>query len=188
MKLCRLKQRLFPAVVGCCLFSTPALADETYGWIEEIGIQPWDVEVKAKLDTGALTSSMHAEDIERFKRDGKEWVRFTIEFKDVDNGEQISKRMERPMYRDFIAVGAGGEDHRPVVLMKICIGKTIYEEQFSLRDRDGMIYPVLLGRRTIQHLGTVDVTRTFLHEPACDSDSTALSYSEQESDEDIGID
>ncbi|MCO6441557.1 MAG: ATP-dependent zinc protease [Nitrococcus mobilis] len=46
--------------------------------------------------------------------------------------------------------GAGGEDHRRVVLIwKLCLGDTIYEEQFSLEDRDEMNYPILLGRRTI---------------------------------------
>ena len=188
MKLCRSIQQVLLVISGCCLFSMPAWSADTYGWIEEVAMQPWDVEIKAKLDTGALTSSMHAEDIERFKRDGDVWVRFTVDFKDVDSGEQITTRIERPMYRDFIAVGAGGKDLRPVVLMKVCIGDTIYEEQFSLRNRDDMIYPVLLGRRTIQHLGAVDVTRTFLHEPGCDADSTVLSYSEQETDEDIGVD
>lgn len=170
------------------LMSSTALADKTYGWIEKTGIQPWGVEVKAKLDTGALTSSMHAEDIERFKRDGKTWIRFTVDFKNEDTGERITERIERPMLRDYVAVGAGGRDKRSVVLMNICVGGKIYEEQFSLRNRDNMLYPVLLGRRTIQHLGSVDVTRTFLREPACDSDSPVLTYNEQESDEDIGLD
>ena len=187
MKFLEAIQRLL-VVLSFCVLSISAWSADTYGWIEEIAMQPWDVEVKAKLDTGALTSSMHAEDIKRFKRDGKEWVRFTIDFKDVDSGQQVTKRLERPMYRDFIAVGAGGRDLRPVIIMKVCIVNTIHEEQFSLRDRSDMLYPVLLGRRTIQHLGVVDVTRTFLHEPVCDADSTVFRFSDKETDEDIGAD
>lgn len=180
--------RVVLAVIGICLFSGAAVGDDTFGWIEKAEIEPGGVEVKAKLDTGALTSSIHAEDIEHFEREDEEWVRFTLELEDEGSGEQIAKRVERPVFRDLNVSGAGGEDERPVVLMKVCIGETIYEEQFSLEDRDDMLYPLLLGRRTIQHLGEVDVTQTFLHEPECDAESSVLSYDEQEDDEDIGID
>src|SRR5690606_41240634 len=65
-------------------------------------------------------------------------------------------------YRQITGRGAGGEDYRPVVKMRMCIGNRIYEEQFSLRDRSDMTYPVLLGRRTIEHIGLIDVSSTFL--------------------------
>jgi hypothetical protein len=71
--------------------------------------------------------------------------------------------------------------------MEICIGNTVYEEQFSLRNRSNMNYPVLLGRRTIQHLGPIDVTRTFLTDSDCGSDARVLSYNETEKDEGIGV-
>lgn len=170
------------------LFIAPAQAEEALGWIEKIQIQPWGVEAKAKLDTGALTSSMHAEDIERFEKDDEEWVRFTVDFEDSDTGEQVTERIERPLLREFTAVGAGGRDERSVVVMTICVGNKLYEEQFSLRNRDNMIYPILLGRRTIQHLGPVDVTSTFLSEAQCDSESEMLSFNAGEDDPDIGAD
>ncbi|MDZ7782352.1 MAG: RimK/LysX family protein [Halioglobus sp.] len=97
-------------------------------------IQPWDIKVKAKLDSGALTSSMQAEDIEEFERDDENWVRFTLEVEDEASGEVISKIVEKPLYRDFNAIGAGGTDHRKVVLMKICIGSTISSGQ-AWKDR-----------------------------------------------------
>lgn len=170
------------------LFISSAQAEEALGWIEKIKIQPWGVETKAKLDTGALTSSMHAEDIERFEKDDEEWVRFTIDFEDSDTGEQITEQVETPLLREFTAVGAGGRDKRSVVVMTICVGNKLYEEQFSLRDRDNMIYPILLGRRTIQHLGPVDVTNTFLTEAQCDEESELLSFNAAEDDPDIGAD
>ncbi len=170
------------------LFSTNLLAAETLGWIEKIEIQPWGVEAKAKLDTGALTSSMHAEDIERFEKGGEEWVRFSVDFEDTETGEQVSEQIERPLLRDFTAVGAGGRDKRSVVVMTICVGDKLYEEQFSLRDRDNMIYPILLGRRTIQHLGPVDVTKTFLTEAQCDADTELVKFNPDEDDPDIGVD
>lgn len=168
-------------------FSFGALAQQTYGWVEKVRVQPWDVEAKAKLDSGALTSSMHAEDIEHFERDGEDWVRFTVDLGDAGQGQQVTEQIERPLFREFSVRGAGGRDKRSVVLMEICIGNTVYEEQFSLRNRDNMIYPILLGRRTIQHLGLVDVTRTFLVESNCGSDAPVLSYNEIESNDGIGF-
>lgn len=164
-----------------------ALAQQTYGWVENIRVQPWGVEAKAKLDSGALTSSMHAEDIERFEHDGDDWVRFTVDLGDADEGQRVQQQIERPLFREFSVRGAGGSDKRVVVLLKVCIGNKIYEEQFGLRNRDNMLYPILLGRRTIQHLGPVDVTRTFVNDPECDSDAPVLSYNETESDDGIGF-
>jgi hypothetical protein len=164
-----------------------AMAQQSYGWVEKIRVQPWDVEAKAKLDSGALTSSMHARDIELFQRDDENWVRFTIELGDDEEGQRVTERIERPLFREFSVRGAGGRDQRAVVLMEICIGNTVYEEQFSLRNRSNMNYPVLLGRRTIQHLGPIDVTRTFLTDSDCGSDARVLSYNETEKDEGIGV-
>jgi len=160
--------------------------DHVLGWVEKIQLDDWGVEVKAKLDTGALTSSMHATHIERFERDGEEWVRFLIDVENQNTQKDVQKLFERPLYRNVILRGAGGKDRRPVVLLNVCIGSAIYEEQFSLEDRSDMIYPVLLGRRTIQHLGLVDVTRTFITEARCDDDSTHHGFDEQQRDGDIG--
>lgn len=132
------------------------------GWVEKGLILPEQTAVKVKVDSGALTSSMHAVNLERFKRDGKRWVRYDVEVKDADTGEAVTLKFERPVFRQITVRGAGGEDYRPVVKMRMCIGNRIYEEQFSLRDRSDMTYPVLLGRRTIEHIGLIDVSSTFL--------------------------
>lgn len=71
--------------------------------------------------------------------------------------------------------------------MKVCIGNTIYEEQFSLEDRDDMIYPVLLGRRTIQMLGNIDVTKTFVSELECGKNAPVSLHRDKHNDEDIGV-
>jgi len=132
------------------------------GWIEKGLILPEQTAVKVKVDSGALTSSMHAVNLERFTRKGKRWVRYDVVVKDADTGKQVTMHFERPVYRQITVRGAGGEDYRPVVKMRMCIGNRIYEEQFSLRDRSNMTYPVLLGRRTIEHIGLIDVSDTFM--------------------------
>ncbi|WP_136066357.1 retropepsin-like aspartic peptidase RloA3 [Modicisalibacter radicis] len=174
------------AAIGVAMGARPVMAESVYGWVEKAEIEPWGVEVKAKLDSGALTSSMHAEHLERYQQDGEEWVRFTLDVVGEDSGERFSREIERPVFRNLIVRGAGGEERRAVVLMKLCLGDTIHEEQVSLNDRSDMLYPLLLGRRTIQHLGMLDVTRTFIHQPGCGDDAPFKAHDEQRSDEDIG--
>lgn len=138
-----------------------------FGWVEEGLILPEGTAVKMKLDTGALTSSMDARGMERLEKHGKPWVRFNVEVKDIDTGKFIVRQFEREVV-EFVKVrGAAGMDHRIVVTMSVCIGTERYEGPFTLRDRKKMLYPILLGRRAIEHIGLVDVTRTFTVEPSC---------------------
>ncbi|WP_084155704.1 ATP-dependent zinc protease [Halomonas halocynthiae] len=160
-------------------------SDNVVGWVEKVTVEPWGVEVKAKLDSGALTSSLDARDIKLFEKDDQEWVRFRLRLDDEDSDETLSVNLERPLYRDLTVRGAGGRDERPVVLLEVCVGDTRYEEQFSLRDREEMHYPMLLGRRTIGHLGLLSVNETFLTEASCDEDSPLMAHvAEEEGAED----
>ncbi|RUR32105.1 ATP-dependent zinc protease [Vreelandella andesensis] len=164
-------------MAGTLLVGAVAQAeDKVFGWVENASIEPWGIAVKAKLDSGALTSSLDARNIEMFENDGEEWVRFRLKLEDQDSGETFSDQIERPLYREQKVRGAGGRDERPVVLIDVCMGDTVYEEQFSLRDREEMLYPLLLGRRTISHLGLLDVRNTFLQEPGCGENATYVPH------------
>lgn len=176
-------QRAFLVMAGTML-SVIASADQgkTFGWLEKVTLEPWGVEVKAKLDSGALTSSLDARDIEHFEKNGQRWVRFRLELKNEAGGGMFSKVVERKTQRKLVLRGAGGTSRRPTVLMKICVGDRLYEEEFSLRNRNNMLYPVLLGRSTIAHLGALDVGKTFLRAPECDSSSLMLSSQPQQND------
>lgn len=171
------------ALLLVAAFPVSAEQDEkVFGWVEKATLEPWGVEVKAKLDSGALTSSLDARDIERFEKEGEEWVRFRLKLEDEASGENFTERMELPLYRSIRLRGAGGTDRRPVVLMNVCMGDTVYEEQFSLRNREEMFYPLLLGRRSIGHLGLLDVRDAFLTEPNCDDDSRFVPHRSPEDD------
>lgn len=150
------------------------------GWIEKGRILPERAAVKIKVDSGALTSSMHAVNIERFKRKGKEWVRYDVPIRDADSEEMVKMEFERPVFRRVLIRGAGGEERRPVVKMSICLGDKVYEEQFTLRDRGDMTYPVLIGRRTIEHIGLIDVSQTFMLPLECPKAADDDERSKQE--------
>lgn len=138
-----------------------------YGWVEKAYIPAMGVTTKAKMDSGALTSSIHATNVERFKRDGKKWVRFDVTLKDTNSDVEVTKTLERPFVRRIKLFGAGGSDSRVVVSLDICIGDQLLSEQFSLSDRDDKIYGLLIGRRTMEHIGLLDVNQTFTVQPNC---------------------
>ncbi|KPQ29738.1 MULTISPECIES: retropepsin-like aspartic peptidase RloA3 [unclassified Halomonas] len=171
------------ALVGALASSQASASDDNvFGWVEKATLQPWGTEVKAKLDSGALTSSLDAREIEMFEKDGEDWVRFRLKLEDEESGEVFSDEIERPLYRELRVRGAGGKDERPVVLLEVCMGDTIYEEQFSLRNREDMNYPLLLGRRTISHLGLLDVRESFMQEPNCDDDADVVAHDPDDDD------
>ncbi|MGL5974754.1 MAG: RimK/LysX family protein, partial [Aeromonas sobria] len=95
---------LMLALCGSALAATPT----SYGWIEKGLILPTGVAVKMKLDSGALTSSLDARSITRFKRDGKSWVRFMLVVTDADSGKLVKQQFERQVERSVTVRGAGG--------------------------------------------------------------------------------
>ncbi|MCK2184823.1 ATP-dependent zinc protease family protein [Halomonas getboli] len=169
--------------LAAALWSALALAeapDRTVGWIESVTLMPWNLPFEAKLDSGALTSSLDARDIETFDRDGESWVRFRVQLDDGNKGETFAMTLERPRVREMTVRGAGGTDERPVVMLNVCVDGVRYEEEFSLRDRSEMDYPMLLGRSTIGHLGRLDVASTHLTEPGCGGDAPLVPHRPEE--------
>lgn len=146
---------------------TTPVPNRVIGWVEKAVLLPGDLSMDAKIDSGALTSSLDAKDLTSFKKDGKDWVRFTVNAED-EKGTVQSKQFERPVERLVTVRGAGGSDDRVVVKLDLCIGGTVYNgEEFTLRDRGDMKYPLLIGRRTIGHIGLVDVTRQYVLTDSC---------------------
>lgn len=140
-------------------------ATPIWGLVETICLATEAVRLEAKMDTGADTSSLDARDIEVFEREGESWVRFRIE--GVRGGQAVSQLLERPIERRVKVRSASGSDSRYVVRIRVMFGSQEYDEQFSLRDRRRMNYPVLIGSRTLRHLGAVDVNRMHTQMPRC---------------------
>lgn len=134
---------------------------QVYGWREHILIQGIEEKLKAKLDTGALTSSIHAEEKELFERDGKKWVRFIVT--DPSLAKPVRTRIEAPLVRIARVKEPGGESEtREVVRLSFLIGERKLRGEFTLNNRRNMLAPVLIGRTIIKDLGWVDPSRTHL--------------------------
>ncbi|MEN9991390.1 MAG: hypothetical protein RLZZ224_1092 [Verrucomicrobiota bacterium] len=134
---------------------------QIYGWREKVRIAEMPDHLNAKLDTGAMTSSLHAENQQLFERDGKKWVKFVL----TDPNKKDSKRydIEAPLSRLVLIKEPGGQSvRRNVVRLSFQLGDRKIKSEFTLNNRNNMTCPVLIGLKTIQVLGWVDPTRTYL--------------------------
>src|SRR5690554_7836235 len=91
---------------------------------------------QARIDSGATTSSIHADNILRFERDGKKWVRFEI--REDDDSEPIE--VETPLTRTVLIRQASAEEpeRRSVVTLTVNLGGLQQDSEFTLTDRSKM--------------------------------------------------
>ncbi|MFO8084261.1 MAG: RimK/LysX family protein [Desulfobacterales bacterium] len=138
------------------------------GWVEKIRISSDGPYLKAKLDTGALTSSLHARDIEYLEKDGQKMVRFVVIADCARSDEKVEITFEKPLKRKVrIRQHQGEPMRRPVVIMDFCIGGKLYSTPFSLTSRSNFNYPVLLGRKFLKGRILVDSGHSFLMSRVC---------------------
>ncbi|BBI51220.1 ATP-dependent Zn protease [Vreelandella olivaria] len=119
------------------------------GRSEWVGLPSLGTYLKARVDSGANTSSLSAEEITRFERDGENWVRFKLALNedDVAVESQRDEWIEAPVVRRVRIVQASGEESRPVISLLMTLGPIRENVEFTLNDRSHLDYPVLLGRR-----------------------------------------
>jgi hypothetical protein len=137
------------------------------GWVEKISLVEQPLILKAKLDTGAKTSSIHAINVEPFLHEGERWVRFDLLLSDVDD-KQHTLHLEKPRSRRVRIKNNDGEyDRRAVVELEICFDGRKHRTEFTLADRSEYIYDVLLGREFLQGIAVVDPASTFETQASC---------------------
>lgn len=138
-------------------------APQVMGWVESAVVYPGGLEFRAKLDSGARTSSIHTTQMRLFKRQGHSWVEFTI---DNRRGGEVQLRM--PVTR-FVRIREHGGAHsrRPVVEMGICVGTVYRETEVNLIDRTGFLYPLLVGRTFLKNAVIIDPGTSNTRPPQC---------------------
>lgn len=154
-------------------FSPVSVADDKvtiqqiYSWKEYVRVYPSGMQFKAKLDSGAKTSSLHATEIEEFERDDEEWIRFVIE-----NHDDEKATLERKIVR-FVRIKEhdGSTQRRPVVKMGICLGKLYKEVEVNLVDRSHFNTRMLIGRTYMENDVLIDPATTYSHTPDCNRKS-----------------
>lgn len=132
------------------------------GWREWLALPKLNIaSIKAKVDTGARTSSLHAFDVEFFHRRRVEWVQFKV--------HPIQRNTREPVFaqaplieRRLVRSSTGKQTLRPVIMTSIDLMACTWDIELTLINRDAMGFRMLLGREAIRGHFVVDPGRSFL--------------------------
>lgn len=132
------------------------------GWREWLSLPEWGIDqIKAKIDTGARSSSLHALDLEIVERADEPWIRFSVLPRQRTRSGLI--RMECPVFEFRTVRSSNGEtSHRPVVIAHVSVGGQAWPIEITLVDRDAMGFRMLLGRTALRRRFFVDPSRSYL--------------------------
>lgn len=142
-----------PTRMPTTLSEKPAV--KTFDHLTVIGLREWvalpDLGVgglRAKIDTGASTSTLHATDIEVFERDGSNWLRFTAHF--GSRTKLRDQRCEAPLVaRKSIKSSTGHSQTRYVIRTQLNLGDRTWPVDFTLTCRKTMLYRLLIGAKAL---------------------------------------
>ncbi|QNN22155.1 ATP-dependent zinc protease [Planctomycetales bacterium ZRK34] len=134
------------------------------GWREWVSLPQLGIsEIKAKIDTGARTSALHAWDIEHFQRDGVRMVRFKVHPIQRDTRQTVITEAPLIEHR-HVRSSSGDASRRPVIMTQIQLMGRTFDIELTLTNRDAMGFRMLLGRQALRGRGrfTIDPGRSYL--------------------------
>lgn len=132
------------------------------GWREWVGLPGLGIpRIKAKVDTGARTSALHAFEVAAFDDRGKSHVRFKIHPMQRNDDlvvECVSEVIDRRVVRD----SGGHIEERWVIETDVHIGDQVWPTEITLTARDDMMFRMLLGRTAMKRRAIVDPACSYL--------------------------
>ena len=134
----------------------------TTGWREWILLPEFELpQIKAKIDTGARTSCLHAFSVEPYIKDSQEWVRFGIHPHQDDT--------ETEVYNDALVIdkrivsdSGGNKEERYVISTDVILANQRWPIEITLTNRDTMLFRMLLGRTAMEQKIIVNPSESFL--------------------------
>ncbi|UAB79430.1 ATP-dependent zinc protease [Erythrobacter sp. SCSIO 43205] len=131
---------------------------EILGWREMVGLPELGLdEIPAKIDTGARTSSLHAEVLEEIEREDGRYVRFAVDWDGVRH-EGVAIHVDVR----GITSSNGETQKRYVIKTPLKIGSQLFKAEISLADRSDMKFPMLIGRTALRRRFLVDSGNSWL--------------------------
>ena len=139
-----------------------ALALPIIGRIEEVSLPLLNVKkIHAKVDSGAKTSALHAEEVEFFRKGRKKMVRFRIS-PDKKGKLPWAQVTAVVIGERWVKSSLGFSTLRPVIKTTLQLGTDSWPIEITLVNRDLMGYRMLLGREAIKERFLIDVSKTYL--------------------------
>ncbi len=132
------------------------------GWREWVALPELSIpHIKAKIDTGARTSALHAFELHEFQRDGQDWVRFRVH--PLQRTSEPEIECEVPIIdRRTVTDSGGHQEVRIVIETPVRMGGTQWPIEMTLTARDDMKFRMLLGRTAMRGRLVVDPETSFL--------------------------
>ena len=120
--------------------------------------------IKAKVDTGARTSALHAWRVERYTERGAPWARLSVHPLPRD---RTSITVSAPIVDERTVADSGGHRERRIVIAStLDIGVAVWPIEITVTNRDTMLFRMLLGRTAIRGRAIVDPGRSYLLDKA----------------------
>lgn len=137
----------------------------TLGWREWVALPELGLaHLKAKVDTGARTSALHAFEINEEQVDGQRWVRFSMHPRQRNQEEVLECRAQVVDEREVRDSG-GHVSRRYVIETMLTLGEHRWPIELTLTPRDDMLFRMLLGRSALNRRCLVDPDRSYLVGP-----------------------
>lgn len=131
------------------------------GWREWIGLPDLGIaRIKAKVDSGARSSSLHASDLQEFERDGERWIRFSVHPVQRSPGSVVVSEAKILDYRS-VRSSSGKARVRPVIVTTVSLLGTSWPVELTLANRDRMGFRMLLGREAFRGRFLVDAGTSY---------------------------
>jgi len=132
------------------------------GWREWVALPELGIPaIKAKVDTGARSSALHAASVRPFRRGGAEWVRFTVH--PVRGRRDIAVTAEAEVSdRRLVSDSGGHRESRMFIRTRIRAGDRDWPIELNLTDRETMLFPMLLGRTAMAGRVSVAPEKSYL--------------------------
>lgn len=132
------------------------------GWREWVILPDLDIPaIKAKIDTGARTSSLHAFALEPFRRQGRDYVRFEVHPLQRSAKGSVPVTAEVVEWRN-VRSSSGAVEYRPTIRTHVLVEQRRWEIELTLTNRDEMGFRMLLGRQAVRDRFLIDPGKSFL--------------------------